>query len=147
MTVNGILTIQRTILIRTLPYDKETEKFEIIPLDELLKLDMLPFKMTKLTMLEVAYMAQMLSSYEEATEEIVKKLGYDISRSLVRKVTIYVGNLVYQEDLRKALETQKNIATSIPDVKDGIVFHVLVKSSLFASQYSIIIDISVDGVE
>jgi hypothetical protein len=120
MTLNGILIIWRTILIRTLPYDKETETFEIIPLDELLGIDKLPFKMTKLVMIEVAYMAQMLNSYEEATIELQKKLGYEISCTLVRQVTIFVGLLVYQNDLRKAVYLEENMINSIPDIKEKI---------------------------
>ena len=120
MTLNGILTIVRTILIRTLPYDKEAETFEIIPLDELLQIDKLPFKMTKLVMLEVAFEGQRSTSYREAGEELCKKLGYSISTSLVRDVTIFVGNLVYQSDLRKALETEKNIVNSIFDNKNKL---------------------------
>ena len=119
MTLNGILSIKRTLLSRTLPgYDEY--KAEIAPLDELLQIDILPFKMTKLVMLEVAYMAQMLSSYKEATEELKKKLGYEISWSLVRKVAIFVGNLAYRSDLAKALETEKNMINSVPDVKEKI---------------------------
>ena len=120
MTLNGILTINRTILNRTLPFNNDKENLEVVPLDELLGLDILPFKMTKLVMLEVAYMAQMLPSYKEATSELNKKLGYKISWSLVRDVAIFVGNLVYQEDLRKALTTQNNLVNSIPDIKEKI---------------------------
>jgi len=125
MTMNGILTISRTILIRTLSYKKESESFEIIPLDELLGINYLPFKMTKLVMLEVAYMGQMLSSYNQASEELEKKLGYKISTSLVRDVTVFVGRLVYQKDLEIALETQKSITSSHPqnrELKKGIVY-------------------------
>jgi len=125
MIMSGILTVKRTLLKRTLPYNKETEKAEIVPLDELLGIDYLPFKMTKLVMLEVAYMGQMLSSYNQASEELEKKLGYKISTSLVRDVTVFVGNLVYQKDVEIALKTQKNITSSQPkskELKKGIVY-------------------------
>ena len=125
MTMSGILTIKRTLLKRTFPYDEESEKAEIVPLDELLGIDYLPFKMTKLVMLEVAYMGQMLSSYQQASVELEKRLGYKISTSLVRDVTVFVGNLVYQKDLEIALETQKKIVSSQPkneELKKGIVY-------------------------
>ena len=125
MTLHGILRINRTILKRTLPYNEEVESFEIIPLDELLQIDCLPFKMTKLVMLEVAYMGQMLSSYNQASVELGKKLGYKISTSLVRDVTVFVGNLVYQKDVEIAIKTQKNLASSQAnqkDLKKGIVY-------------------------
>ena len=113
MTLNGILTIERTILIRTLSYDKQTESFEVIPLDELLGIDKLPFKMTKKVMLEIAYMGQMMSSYQQASHELERKLGYEVSTSLVRQVTLFVGNLMYEIDLRIATNTEQNIANSI----------------------------------
>jgi hypothetical protein len=70
MTMNGILIIRRSVLIRTLPYNAEIEKAEIVPLDEILQIDKLPFKMTKLVMLEVAYMGQMMNSYDQASIEL-----------------------------------------------------------------------------
>lgn len=113
MTLNGILSIKRTLLSRTLPYDVAKEKPEIVPLDELLQIDRLPFKMTKATMLEVAYMGQLMLSYESASIELEKKLGYEISTTLVREVTVYVGEFVYQNDFNIALETQGNLTSSI----------------------------------
>ena len=125
MTMSGVLTIQRTLLKRTLPYNDQIEKAEIVPLDELLQLDCLPFKMTKLVLLETAYMGQMLNSYSQASVELGKKLGYNISSSLVREVTVFVGKLVYQEDVENALKTQKNLILSQPNstkLKKGIVY-------------------------
>ena len=109
MTLNGILTIERTILIRTLPYDEQTESFEVIPLDELLGIDKLPFKMTKKVMLETAYTGQMIPSFQKASEELKRKLGYKVCPSLVRQVTVFVGNLTYERDLRIAIETEQNV--------------------------------------
>ena len=125
MTLNGKLKIKRTLLSRTLPYNKATEQAEIAPLDELLQIDQLPFKMTKMVMLEVAYMGQMLNSYNQASVELTKKLGYSISASLVREVTVYVGNLVYQKDVEIALETQENLTSSQLNtkvLKKGIIY-------------------------
>jgi len=120
MTMTGVLSINRTILLRTLPFDDSIESKEIIPLDELLGIDKLPFKMTKLVMLEVAYYGQMMNSYGESSRELYRRLGYPISASLIRDVTIFVGNLVYQNDLKTALETQNNIVNSVPNVKEKI---------------------------
>jgi hypothetical protein len=113
------------LLSRTLPYDKRNEPAEIAPLDELLQIDRLPFKMTKLVMLEVAYMGQMMTSYSQASIELEKKLGYKISTSLVRDVTIFVGKLVYQKDVDLAVQTEKNMASSqskLKELKKGIVY-------------------------
>ena len=54
MTLNGIITIKRTILIQRLNRPDSKDLKEIVPLDELLQIDILPFKMTKSMMLEVA---------------------------------------------------------------------------------------------
>lgn len=51
MTVNGIITIKRTILMQILDRDGRRKTREIVPLDELLRIDKLPFKMTKSMML------------------------------------------------------------------------------------------------
>ena len=119
MTLNGVLSINRTVLTRTLPFDDSVAKKEIIPMDEFLSLDQLAFKMTKLVMLEVAYEGQRSSSYREASEELSKKLGYKISTSLVRDVTIFVGNIVYQNDLQKALKTEHDRINSTHKVEKG----------------------------
>lgn len=120
MTVNGIITIKRTILVQGLNRDCCENIREIVPLGELLQIDRLPFKMTRSMMLEVSYMGQMLSSYREASKELYKKFGYEISTSLVRDVTIFVGNLVFESDKNKAVKTMKNIINSIDDKKPKI---------------------------
>ena len=124
MTLNGIITIVRTVLVRTLPY-KSNEKYEVIPLDELLQIDKLPFKITRAMMLDIVYTAQMLSSYEEASIEVERHYGFSISPTLVRKVTVLIGNLIFQNDLEKALKTEKNIVNSIDNKSskmEGILY-------------------------
>jgi len=125
MTINGIVIINRTVLIRTLPYDKNNENYEVIPLDELLQINKLPFKITRSMMLEIVYEAQRASSYDDAAEQIEKHYGYKISKDLVRKVTVLIGNLVYEQDKLKAERTQNNIINSIDNTspkKDGILY-------------------------
>jgi len=131
MTMNGILTINRSILCKKYKPINESQRCEIVPLDELLGIDRLPFKMTKSVMVEVAYVGQMMHSYESASKELYRRLGYLVCASLVREVTIYVGDIVYRHDLRRALETQRNIANSLPDIKHKLrgVLYILVDGS------------------
>jgi hypothetical protein len=128
MTMNGILTINRSILCKK-NIDEISET--IVQLDELLEIDKLPFKMTKAVMVEVAYVGQMMHSYESASKELYRRLGYLVCASLVREATIYVGNIVYQYDLRKALATQKNIINSLPYIKEKLrgVLYIFVDGS------------------
>ena len=84
----------------------------MIPLDELLGIDKLPFKMTKKVMLETAYTGQMIPSFQQASEELKRKLGYKMSPSLVRQVTVFVGNLMYERDLKIATNTEQNMINS-----------------------------------
>jgi hypothetical protein len=125
MTMNGVLIIYRTILMSTT--NIEVKSKEIVPLDELLQIDSLPFKMTTLVMLEVAYMGQMMSSYEQASRELKRKLGYPISTSLVRDVTIFVGNLVFNYDEKRAIYTMENMVDSIVEEtsKEESILYIL----------------------
>jgi hypothetical protein len=131
MTMSGIVTIKRSILCKKEKPNGEAKRKEIVPLDELLGIEGLPFKMTKSVMLEVAYVGQMMHSYREASEEIYRRLGYQISASLVRAVTIYVGNLVYENDTKKSEETQKDIVNSAPAPEERLkgILYILTDGS------------------
>ena len=102
-----MLAVRRTILR---PRDKtslakllETEGVRsIAPLDSVLRIDDLPFKMTREMMCEVAFWGQNQSSYKAGSDVIKKVHGIDLSPNLVRAVTDYVGKIVYDEDTRKA---------------------------------------------
>jgi hypothetical protein len=74
----------------------------IVPLDDYLKIAHLPFKMTPEVMLNTAFWAHGQSSYQEAEESILRAHQLKINDDTVRKVTNYVGNIVFQEDCRQA---------------------------------------------
>jgi hypothetical protein len=78
---------------------------EIIPLDEFLLIDRLPFKMTKLAMALCAKFGQLMSSYKLAGSILREELGMRVSASHVERVTDYVGSVVYEEDERRARES------------------------------------------
>ena len=115
MTTNGSLAIQRTILR---PVDEasmsrllETEQAKCIaPLDMLLKIDNLPFKMTREMMAEVAFWGQSQASFKFASIMLKKAYRINISSETVRAVTDYVGKLVFNEDTRKANDGYEKIS-------------------------------------
>jgi hypothetical protein len=114
MTTKGSLAIVRTILR---PSDEqsmnrlfETEKVRCIaPLDMLLKIDKLPFKMTREMMCEVAFWGQNQASFKSASSILKKVHGVTISSETVRAVTDYVGKIVFEEDTRKAKDSYEGI--------------------------------------
>jgi hypothetical protein len=108
-TLNGKVSYSRSVLR---PYGAESTKklFEtegiksIAPLDCLFKLDKLPFKMTLATMLKAAYWAQNQCSYQKAEEIIYDTYGIFINDDTIRHTTNFVGQIVFDEDCRKADE-------------------------------------------
>ena len=107
LTINGLLNIHRYVLRPKTKADAERlEALEnitaIVPLDDFLKISQLPFKMTPEVMLNAAFWAQGQSSYQEAEDSIMRAHKLKINDDTIRKVTNYIGNLVFQEDCRQA---------------------------------------------
>lgn len=108
MTTKGELRINRTIL-RPKKGIQSKLNGNVIPLDNLLGIDTLPFKMTREMMCEVAFWAQNQTSFR-ASETIMKKIyGAEITFETIRQVADYVGKIVFEEDTNKANEMYKNI--------------------------------------
>ena len=82
---------------------------EVIPLDEYLGIDDLPFKMTRQMMTEVAFWGQNQTSFKMSEEILKDKFGISITADLIRRVTYYVGRLIYEEDQRRAELLYKNV--------------------------------------
>jgi len=128
MTTNGALTIRRTILR---PNDDvsmarllETEDVKCIaPMDIVLRIADLPFKVTREMMCEVAFWGQNQSSYKAASSVIKKVYGVSISSETVRAITDCVGKIVFDEDRKEAEETYKNAARiNRGKVKEGVLY-------------------------
>lgn len=91
---------------------KSTGKTHVIPLDEYLATDNLPFKMTIGMMLNVAFWAQNQSSYKR-TEAILSQLyKVRVNDDTVRAVANYIGRIVFSEDCRKAEEAWAQLTTA-----------------------------------
>jgi len=112
VTTKGELTILRTVLR---PIDKDsirllTEREEvkcITPLDIVLKINDLPFKMTREMMCEVAFWGQNQSSFKSASAIINKFHGVCISSETVRAITDYVGKIIFEKDTKEAESAYK----------------------------------------
>jgi len=100
--VNGILPVWRTLLRpadteSAVKLQQEGRNF-VAPLDEVLAIDRLPYKITRKMMVEIAFWAQNQTSFREASNAIMKTHGMPVSANTVRNVADLVGSLVYQED-------------------------------------------------
>ena len=128
LTTKGKLTVLRTVLR---PQDRiskgrllEISNAKCVaPLDEVLQIDDLPFKMTREMMCEVAFWGQNQSSFETAAEIIKKVHGAAISDETVRNITDYVGKIVFEEDKRIADKTYEEILhMKYTKNKKGIIY-------------------------
>jgi len=128
VTVKGELAITRTVLR---PKDKGSqqrllamEKMKsVIPLDSLLRIDDLPFKMTREMMCEVAFWGQNQSSYKSASEVIEKVHGISISSETVRQVTDYVGNIIFKKDEKEGnIAYERLLGMNYTNAKDGVFY-------------------------
>jgi len=81
----------------------ETEnRKSIAPMDEYLGIGNLPFKMTRLAMLEVAFWGQNQCSYQRADKILKRNFSIKLNDETIRNVTNYIGTLIFKEDCQKA---------------------------------------------
>ncbi len=74
----------------------------IIPLDEYLGIDRLPFKVSIRAMIEIAFWGQNQPSFKRASEIIKRIHNIEISPNNVLKITEFVGKVVYNYNYTKA---------------------------------------------
>ena len=108
MTCNGAIKYKRSVLV---PKDKENaerlkEKYgdkvkSIVPLDILLGVSELPFKMTIKLMLFVAYIGITETSYEKTQKILYETMKIKIGDDTIRKVVNYIGKFVYEDQCLK----------------------------------------------
>lgn len=130
LTINGPISYARAVLV---PKDEKSAKKlmdlyglkSIAPIDDILGIAELPFKMTIQTMLLCAYWAQNQGSYQAAEERIFDAFGLKISDDTIRKVTNYIGNIIFEYDCKNAsniLDKIKDFNIEEKDKKDGILY-------------------------
>ena len=111
--VNGSITINRTVL--QIVGDTDLKKYNlksklIVPLDEYLGIDKLPFKVSLKMMIEIAFWGQNQPSFQKAKEIIKRVHNINISPDMILKITKYVGKLVYNHNYNIALNIWNNRA-------------------------------------
>lgn len=114
LTLHGYISYKRTLLT---PADKESTKklFEldgrksVCPVDDMLGVSGLPFKITCRMMSNIAKEATCARSYAEAAERINKGINKPVSVSTVQHVTDYVGSLMHEEQIRSAKKAEQRL--------------------------------------
>ncbi|MDR3301438.1 MAG: hypothetical protein LBT01_02760, partial [Spirochaetaceae bacterium] len=95
----------------------------VIPLDEYLGTDKLPFKMTKKMMVETAFWGQNQTSFKSAEKISEAKFGIKITDDHIRKVTYHVGKSVYEADTKRAAEAYGNMVNmAYTHDKEGVLY-------------------------
>lgn len=115
ITIYGKIRYRRTLLA---PVDAESAKAlsmlqkakYVCPLDSLLKVDNLPFKITIKMMAAIAKEAVRASSYESAAKVIHEHYKVKVNVATVRLVTDFVGTVVYNDDKRRAEEAERSLS-------------------------------------
>ena len=106
-TLYGDVVYSRSVLI---PADEKSKKAlldgyhvkSVFPLDDVLGISRIPFKMTPALMVRCAYWAQNQCSYQAAEDVISDTYGIKVNDDTIRLVTNHIGKIVFEEDCRKA---------------------------------------------
>lgn len=130
ITLHGRIDINRTILRITNDVnldDYDLKSKEIIPFDEYLGIDKLPFKITKEMMVEMAFCGQNQASFADAEMLLGKYYNVKSNQDTILQVTEFVGKLVFNSDDNKAQEIYNNIANidiDKPKTKDTLYVEI-----------------------
>ena len=121
-TLAGKFDIQRTVL------NNRQSGFNIIPMDEYLRIEGLPYKVTKRMMAKVAFYAQNQGSFDEASKLFKEEFGIEIGSSLIRKIAESVGKKMFEKDTAEAEFLYGNMHKMpvVPESeKEGITLYIL----------------------
>lgn len=130
LTTDGKIVYSRYVLRPADPVSRE-KLFQmdgastVIPLDCALRVNRLPFKMTASMMLEIAFYAVALDSYQAAEEIIGKIYGTPVNDDTIRLVANHIGKAVFEADCRVADESMEQLekgGLSYPSDKNGILY-------------------------
>ena len=114
-------------------FEEQEYKNAIIPLDIFLKIDKLPFKVTADMMLDIAYWAVKLNSYQECGEFYKRIKSIKINDDTIRSIVNYIGEIVFKEYCKIANEIKVNLnKEAIRDKNkiDGILYLMIDGSAL-----------------
>ncbi len=113
----GVLPYSRLSLVSANP-DSAKRLLElkqikgVCPLDHLIGIDRLPFKMTFALMCEYAREAVCARSFQDAAEKIAGRYDLHPSSTQIKAVAMYVGGLVLEKDLALAKEAKEKAEKS-----------------------------------
>jgi hypothetical protein len=79
-------------------------KKNIYPIDQVLGISNLPFKMTVEAMLKVSKYGQELRSYKKASQLLAEMSGIKLDPVTIISVTNHIGKIAYDHDHKKAIE-------------------------------------------
>jgi hypothetical protein len=116
MTLHGIININRTVLRPktnegSVLLKSSQNVSSIVPLDEYLGLNKLPFKMTIGVMLEIAYWVQRSNSYDDAEEGLHHCSNITVKNDTIRFVANTIGKIIFDNDLSSAENVWKQFTT------------------------------------
>jgi hypothetical protein len=97
----------------------------LFPLDEVLGIDRLPFKISIEAMLEIAYWVQLIPSYQASSKIIQRNTMVEIKEDTIRAVANHVGSLVFEADKAKAEKTWAELMSGKIKFPKKKVDHVL----------------------
>lgn len=113
LTTRGEITYKRTMLV---PANEESRAklkelhncSSVFPLDKVLGIHKLPFKMSPKMMLLCVFCGQNQPSYKAAAEILADLGNIQVSSETIRKVVNEVGGKLFEEDCAQSGETYEN---------------------------------------
>ena len=122
LTTSGEFSYSRAMLVPKTKEDADALQSlagvkSVFPLDCALKVDKVPFKMTRQAMSLISKTAVRSKSYAEAAEILAEGERISISSVQVEKVTDYVGDLMFQKQLEEAREAMAHCHDKIDNRK------------------------------
>ncbi len=114
-------------------------KKTVVPLDMALGIDNLPFKITPSMMLEIAYWAARMNSYQDAEDYFKRSKGISLSDDTIRGVVNVIGKIVHDDDHQKAQNARRIYANRTPASscrRDGVLYLQVEEDSLSAANDS-----------
>jgi len=91
----------------------------VVPFDEYVEINGLPYKVTKQMMLKISYYAQNQASFEATSKLFKEEFGIEISGKQIEKISEYIGKKVFEKDTEVAKESFENMHKSVPEISEN----------------------------
>ena len=118
LTINGKLEFTRSLLMPTdsssiLKLAERQKSKSVCPLDIMLGINNLPFKVTIQMMVAIAKESVRASSYKRATQAIKEHYNTDIDEKTVRSITDLIGKIIFDHCKQKADQAKSEFDIAI----------------------------------